>query len=208
MSAPRRVILFVEGEGDRDAAPILVRKLLDEIAAWSHLYLDDAPFVVGHVAGLTKHNGKEWLRFLNAARKKKNLGAVLLILDGEDEPIRKEEFCTGKFAARLAGWARNVGAGTLFSVACVFARQEYESWVIACAEELAGKRLPDGREGIIAGTKPPENDVEKSPRNAKGWLGRNIPGGYKASTDQELLTRLMLDHLKAPRLREMRSFRR
>src|SRR5260370_24951029 len=183
MSAPRRIILFVEGEGDRDAAPILVKKLLDEIAAWSHVYLDDAPFVVGHVAGLTKDNGKEWLRFLKAAQKKRNLGAILLLLDGEDESIRNEKFCAGKFATRLADWARSVGAGTFFSVACVFARQEFESWVIACAEELAGKPLPDGREGIAAGTKPPESDLEQSPRNAKGWLGKRLPRGYKESVD-------------------------
>jgi hypothetical protein len=208
MSAPRRVILFVEGEGDRDAAPILVKKLFDEIGAWSHLYLDDAPFVVGHVAGLTKDNGKEWLRFLKAAQKKKNLGAVLVLLDGDEESIRNEKFCARKFAVRLADWARSVGAGKMFSVACVFARQEFESWLIACAEELAGKLLPDGREGIVAGTRPPPGDLDQSPRNAKGWLGKNIPRGYKEITDQELMTRLLIDHLESPRLQEMRSFRR
>src|SRR5262249_16233305 len=109
---------------------------------------------------------------------------------------------------RLAEWAKITGAGKLFSVACVFARQEFESWVIACAEELAGKKLPDGRDGIVPGTKTPKNDLEQSPRNAKGCLNKKIPGGYKESTDQELLTRLMVDQLASPRLIEMRSFRR
>src|SRR5687768_16602706 len=113
MKPPQRVVLFVEGEGDRDALPLLVTKLFDDISARNHLFLDGTPWVVGHVAGLTKDNGKEWIRLLNAASRAKNIGAVLLLLDGEDQSIRKESFCAGLFARRMAQSAKSAGAGKL-----------------------------------------------------------------------------------------------
>jgi hypothetical protein len=113
MPAPSRLVLFVEGEGDRQAIPALVKRLLTESDAWSHLFLDDKPFVVGNAADLTKDNGKDWLRLLNAARKRPNLGAVLLIQDGDLGRIRREDFCAARFGARLSDWARATGAGKL-----------------------------------------------------------------------------------------------
>jgi hypothetical protein len=167
MPAPRRLVLFVEGEGDADAVPLLVKQLLTELQAWAHIALDkDKPFVVGSVGDLTKDNGKKWLRLLRAAQKKSNLGAVLLLLDGDILSVRKEAFCAARFAQRLANWSRMVGGGSLFSVACVFARAEFESWIIACAERIAGKRLADGRDGLEAGTRPPDGDLEIAPRGA------------------------------------------
>jgi hypothetical protein len=134
--------------------------------------------VVGNVADLTKDNGKDWLRLLNAARKRPNLGAVLLVQDGDLGRIRREDFCAARFGARLSDWARATGAGKLFSVATVFACQEYESWILACADRLAGQQLPDGRPGLRAGTVAPEGDLEVAPRGAKGWLDQHIEAGY------------------------------
>ncbi len=209
MSSPRRLVLFVEGEGDRDAAPVLVKKLLTEQNAWTYYFLDkDPPFLVGDVAGLTKDDGRKWLRMLNAAKKKRNLGAVLLLLDGDSDSIRKEPFCAAKFAARLAQWSTSVGGGSLYSVACVFARLEFESWIIAGADRLAGQSLPDGRDGLPVGTTSPEGDLEKFPRDAKGWLAKRASGGYKESVDQVLFTQLLVDHLDVVRQRSIRSFRR
>ncbi len=208
MAAPRRLVLFVEGQGDRDAVPILVKRLLTDVGAWSDVFLDPAPFIVGNAADLTANEGREWLRFLNAARKRPNLGAVLSVQDGDLGRIRGEEFCAARFGPRLAHLARNAGAGSVFSLAVVFPCQEYESWVLACAERLAGVKLPDGRPGIRPGTKAPSGDIEETPRDAKGWLNDRIDAGYQPTRDQGLITRLMLDHLAAIREREMRSFRR
>src|SRR5260370_2119272 len=132
MAAPKRVVLFVEGEGDRDAVPVLVKQLLTGIGAWQHLFLDDKPFVVGNVAELTKADGKEWVRYLHAGAKRPTLGAILLIQDGDLGRIRGEEFCAAGFAARFSECAKTAGAGIGFSVATVFACQEYESWTLDC----------------------------------------------------------------------------
>jgi hypothetical protein len=88
----------------------------------------------------------------------------------------------------------------------VFACQEFESWLIAGIESLAGKKLAEGRIEIPANLKPPEGDLELHPRDAKGWLNEHIPAGYKPSTDQEPLTRAT--DLNSIRQRNLRSFRR
>jgi hypothetical protein len=208
MASPKRLVLFVEGEGDRGAVPILVKRLLTELGGWSDLFLDPQPFVVGNVADLTAHEGSEWVRFLGAARSRPKLGAVLLLQDGDLGRIRGEEFCAAAFGSRLAEWARTAGAGTLFSVSTVFACQEYESWMLACADRLAGLQLPDGRPGIRPGTTAPGGDLEHAPRDAKGWMDQHIEAGYKPTRDQGPFTQLLTDHLDAVRARGMRSFQR
>lgn len=208
MTAPRRLVLFVEGEGDRIAVPVLVKRLLTDLEGWSDLFLDPHPFVVGNAAQLTRDGGKDWLRLLQSAQKRPKLGAVLLVQDGDLVRIRGEEFCPVRFARRLGAQARTVGAGTTFSVATVFARQEYESWVLPCVDCLAGVPLPDGRPGIRAGVTAPEGDLEEAPRDAKRWLDSQMDGGYKETRDQEPLTQLMIHHLDVIRSRSLRSFRR
>jgi hypothetical protein len=122
--------------------------------------------------------------------------------------VRKEPFCPVAFATRLAERARAAGAGTVFSLATVFACMEFESWMLACLDRLAGTPFPDGRSGIRPGTPAPEGDLERAPRDAKGWLDDHIDAGYKPTRDQEPLTRLMVNHLDAVRQRGSRSFRR
>jgi hypothetical protein len=85
---------------------------------------------------------------------------------------------------------------------------EYESWIIACTERLAGQPLPDARAGIRIGSTPPTGNLEEAPRDAKKWLGERMEDGYKNTRDQEPLTRLMIHHLDAIRTRPMRSFHR
>jgi hypothetical protein len=201
----RRLILFVEGEGEADAVPTLVRRLLTEQGDWHNLLLDDNPFHVGQVNKLVKHDFREWKRKLGASLKRPSVGGVLLILDGDVEKVGGNEFCAATVARSLASAAMQVGAGKKFSVAVVFARQEYETWLIAGVSSLAGRGLPDGRL-IRSNAEAPEGDLEASPRDAKGWLDNIIEGGYKPTRDQAALTRLV--GLEVIRARKLRSFRR
>ena len=201
----RRLILFVEGEGEADAMPALVKRLLTEQDAWHHLLLDDSPFRVGEVNKLVKQDFREWKRKLGASLKRPNVGGVLLILDGDVGKVGGNEFCAVTVARSLVAAAMQVGAGETFSVAVVFARQEYETWLIAGVSSLAGRGLPDGRL-IDSNAKAPEGDLEASPRDAKGWLDNIVEGGYKPTRDQAALTRLV--DLEVIRARKLRSFRR
>jgi len=208
MAPPSRLVLFVEGDGDRLALPLLVKQLLTDLDGWSDLFLDTQPFVVGNIAELTADNGSHWVRWLNAARRRPRLGAVLLVQDGDLARIRGEEFCATRIAGRLGEWARAAGGGALFSVASVFACMEFESWVLACVDRLAGRPLPDGRPGLRPDAQAPAGDLERAPRDAKGSLSRQIDAGYKPTRDQGPLTQLLIEHLDAVRDRDLRSFRR
>lgn len=67
MPAPKRLTLFVEGQADRLAASVLVKRLLSERDAppWDAIVLDDdPPFVVGNLSGLmTLHKPTNTIQF-------------------------------------------------------------------------------------------------------------------------------------------------
>jgi hypothetical protein len=196
----KRLVLFVEGDGDRKAVPALVKRILTEMDAWNTVRLDPAPFTVGQVTNLVRNDYADWIRWLKAAAAMRSpLGGILLLLDGDIRRVAGEAFCAKRVAAELAKQARQAGAGSLFSVAVVFACQEYESWLIAGIESLAGEYLPDG-------IKPPEGDLEVAPRDAKGWLRHCMESRYRPTVHQKSLTERV--DLQAIRDRPMRSFRR
>jgi Domain of unknown function (DUF4276) len=201
---PKRLVLFVEGEGEAEAAPRLVKRIISEQSGWDAVRLEPQPYRVGHLNRLRKDEFSQWLRFLAASKKGGNLGAVLLLLDG-DTKRKGQKFCAAEEALVLADKAMSAGAGTIFSVAVVFAMQEFESWFIAGFSSLLGKRLPDGRR-FLDSVQVPENDLEVSPRDAKGWLNGAIKDGYKQTRDQADIVDLV--NLQAIRDRKMRSFRR
>jgi hypothetical protein len=207
----KRIVLFVEGPGDERAAPCLVRKLLASKIAQASIDIDKHCFKVGGVQKLVRDHAKEWRRYLLAARKRKGCEGILLLLDGDAKPIRwspedpSREFCAADIARRLAREAAQEGAGIRFSVAVVFARREYESWFICGIDSLRGKPLPGGRSGVRADAEAYDGDTDEHPREAKGWIARQMPHGYKPTTDQEALTRLLdIDQVRV----RSRSFRR
>jgi hypothetical protein len=61
---------------------------------------------------------------------------------------------------------------------------------------------------VRAGTVCPTDNIEALPRNPKDWLSHQMESGYKPSTDQEPLTRLLVQDLSPLRARNLRSFRR
>lgn len=197
----KKIVLFVEGEGEADAAPLLVKKLINEIPeAWQSVTLDLDPFRVGEVNRLLKANSFQ--KKLRAANCRGEVGGVIVLLDG-DVKVEKNKLCAAKLGVEMAQLASEVGAGSTFSVAVVFALQEFESWLIASYESIGGNTLPDGRE-IPMGKKLPD-DVELAPRDAKKWWKECI-GKYKPSLDQAELTKLF--DPDCVRKKKLRSFTR
>jgi len=204
---PRRLVLLVEGEGDVEAAPILLKRLLDEYRAFDIAFPDPAPLRVGGYARIIKQDFAEWRRLLQIAAKRRNLGGCILLLDGDSKrDAAGRPFCAMDAARCLAAEARQVGGGVLFSVAIVFACMEFESWLIAGARSLQGKPFADARKeipGVIQSVPP---DPESAPRDAKGWFRGILRTGYRPARDQGELTQLV--DLNLIRERPMRSFRR
>jgi hypothetical protein len=216
----KRLVLLVEGDGDVEAAPVLVSRLLHEHSAFDAVFLDSHPLRVGDYSKIRRsdkyprireHDFGEWRRLLQYAARRPNVGGCILLLDG-DSPITLEgkPFCARDAARRLAAEAQKVGAGKVFSVAVVFACMEFESWLIAGIDSLLGKPLPDGRKEmpdcLPRDVQTPPNP-DTSPRDAKGWLRRVMATGYKPARDQAALTRLV-DLSVIRRRKEVRSFRR
>jgi len=132
---PKRLVILVEGDGDETAVPALVARMLAEHQSADVLFIDGNVIPTGGAKKLVTPKAitdRNWERWLGVALKRPNLGAVLLLADGDMDLVAKgKPFCPGLCALALSERARTVGAGATFSVASVFARQELESWLIA-----------------------------------------------------------------------------
>lgn len=193
----KRLVLFVEGVGDVAALPCLIGQLLAQLPdeLQGQLFVDNAPMRIGGVHQITANRQADLPRHLGNASKRPQLGAVLLVVDGDADVVEEQHFCAAAIARTLARRATSAGAGTLFSFATVFVRQEYESFLIAAADQLPG---------LKSGVTLP-NSPEESPRDAKGWLRQNLVDGYNPVDRQLELTRLVKDWTP---VRSLRSFRR
>ena len=139
----------------------------------------------------------EWVRYLKlAAATRKNLGGVLAVFDGDSGKLEGQPFSAVTAARTLAERGRAAGAGSLFSLAVVFLRQEYESILIAAADQI-----PD-----IDPQVPRPANPEDAPRDAKGWLADHLQGGYDPKTNQRTLTQAVQNW--QPVRETHRSFRR
>ncbi len=207
MKIMKRLVLFVEGDADVDAVPILVRKILTDLDLWDSVILEKAPFRIGSSYSISGKHKAKWVNHLKSAMKRRDVGGVLVILDGDaDDWEGQKPFCASIAARTLVERAKETGAGTTYSLGLVFACLEYESWLLAVVESLAGKRLSDGRSGVLAGTQRYEGDLESAPRGAKEKFNDLLGRVYKETLDQAELTKLV--DLAEIRERGMRSFTR
>jgi hypothetical protein len=181
----KRLVLLVEGEGDVQAVPSLVGRLLTQLPddLQGQLFLDNAPLKIGGIHQITGKRQGHLARHLGNAAKRPKLGAALLVLDGDADRVEGRLFCAVEVARTLAQRATVAGAGALFSFAAVLLRQEYESLLLAVADQLPGLKP-----GV---TSPPA--PEESPRDAKGWLHENLADGYNPTDRQLELTRAVKD---------------
>jgi hypothetical protein len=208
-----KLVLLGEGHGEASALPILARKLLREKDPESRLlYVDSDIIRTRNPSGFVLWNKErrqpdygKWIRYLQIARRRGDVGAVLAIYDGDAPTFpagSSAEFCAKIAARMLTAAAAEAGAGKMFSLAVVFACIEYESWLVAGAESLAGKCFPDGRLALPADMEYPEGDPEG---HGKRWLETHC-SGYRPTRDQGPLTDLL--DLPTVRAKKLRSFSR
>lgn len=176
---------IVEGQGDVDAVPLLLRRLRDEAQAWG---LEVAK---PHRKPRKQLVKKEFLQIaVQFAGLTPDCAGILILFDADDD-------CPKDLAPVLEGWAQEVAGGKPCVV--VVANREYEAWFLASIEALRGKAgiLPEA-----ASHPDPE-----SHRDAKGELEKRMPHGatYAPTADQAPLT-AHLDLESA--YRRCRSFRK
>lgn len=187
-----KIVPIVEGDGEVQAVPILIGKLLAEMNQQDIGVARTRN--AGGCTNIKKAGGLE--RFVQLAASEPECGAILLLMDADKE-------CPVDLAYDFAARIRT--AGTKYPVVVVIAQCEYEAWFLAILDSLAGRDL-DGRPGLPANTVYADRDVDALV-SVKGWLSKHFVGSrqYKETIDQATMTR----HLKvASASARSRSFRR
>jgi hypothetical protein len=192
----KRLVLLGEGHGETDALPILVRKVLSKTTASKRVPLEKdlirlgASRVFRWNKAASQPDYTEWHKGIRLAARRSNGGGVLAVYDGDLKsfpPGSGTAFCARNAPRSLAAAAVAEGAGKTFSLAVVFACREYETWLVAGAESLRGRRFRDGRLALPATATIPPGEPES---HGKRWLDRNYPN-YRPTLDQGPLTELL-----------------
>jgi len=176
---------IVEGHGDVEAVPVLLRRLRDEAGLFD--------LAVGTPIRRARPQliHRETLsQAIDLARRQADCRSILIVFDGDDD-------CPRELAPRLQDWA--AAASPRIPCAIVMAHREYEAWFLAAVESLRGHR------GIRVDASPPSDP--EALRGAKEALESvMIPGtSYYEKADQPALT-ARFDMAAA--YRRSRSFRR
>lgn len=174
-----KLVVIVEGHGEIQAAPILIRNILHH-----HQYYGPLEILPQRRKGMPGAV-RDFENNFNIALKEAD--AVLLLLDFDC----KECDCVAAASARFYEQAQGMRADMPFKVA--FMVKEFESLFLA-NPEATRKVLSN-----IPADLPFPADPE-SVRDAKGWLSKAMPSGYayKETVDQAKLTAALdLDYLRA-----------
>ncbi|MGD9873677.1 MAG: DUF4276 family protein [Kiritimatiellia bacterium] len=162
---------IVEGGGECEAVPILIRRIALEIDPG---FVPNVlpPLRVPAAKLLKKEELDRSIEF--SARKLQRRGGILILIDCDDG-------CPAHEGPQLLSRAKQVRPDVPITV--VLAKKEYEAWFLAAAESLRNKRnLP----GTLASPPNPEEI-----RGAKEWLSDRMPSGvrYSETSDQAALTK-------------------
>lgn len=162
-----RICPIVEGEGEVESVPILLRRLAAREEVFDLTVVRPIRVKRSKVVKVGELENAVEL----AARNAGEGGAVLVLLDADDDPV-----CT--LGPALAERARRARAK--FPSSVVLAKFEFEAWFIAAIRSLRGHG------GIPASAELP-GDAEAI-RGAKEWINRLMAASYSPSADQPRLT--------------------
>ena len=167
-----RIAVIVEGHGEVEAVPILIRRIAQTIKS------DVVPEVLTPLrvpANRLIKQGELERSVDLAARKIGGNGGIIVLIDCDWEGC-----CPAEDGPRLLERALSVRKD--LPIAVVLAKNEFEAWFLAAAESLQGKR------GLPWDLQPPEDP--QNIRGAKEWLSNKMISGraYAETTDQPALT--------------------
>jgi hypothetical protein len=175
------LVTIVEGQGDVEAVPVLVRRLL----ALRGQYWDLKPIRVKRQKVVKP---EELERAIKLAVLQ-GCASVLVVLDADKD-------CPAELGPGLQARAEAVAPG--LPVAVVLANQEFEAWLLGGIDGLRGRR------GISAEPTPvPDPDAITSP---KGRLEREMGERSYLETDDQAAFAALMDIEAAER--RSRSFRK
>lgn len=163
---PARIIAIVEGDGEVEAVPALIRRYA-ALDRWRR------PIEVLHPlrtpASKLKRPGELERTVTLAARKLAGPGGILVVLDSEDD-------CPALLGPALLARIRAPRADLPSAV--VLAHREFEAWFLGAASSLASRR---GLRPDLASHPAPE-----SVRGCKEWMSEQMePGRIYSPVDDQ-----------------------
>ena len=179
-----KIVPIVEGQGEVDAVPTLIWKLLREMKRYDIQVA--RPKNVNGRDNLTKPDGLE--NYIRLCWRERDCGAILVLMDAD-------KHCPLELAQDFSRRVQAMGAK--YPVVTVIANCEYEAWFLASLETMLerpdGLTYPGGVEARVG---------------VKGWLDQHFfpPGRtYKPTVNQKPMTEQLNIGLAGQR---SRSFRR
>ncbi|MGE5645530.1 MAG: DUF4276 family protein [Acidobacteriota bacterium] len=160
----------VEGHGETESVPCLLRRI-------AQAFDPSLEVVIPRPIRVTKSRllqpGELERKAQMAALNTGNRGGILVVLDSDDD-------CPAQLGPQLLRRVRSARCDLPSAV--VLAQKEFESWFIAAAESLRGKR------GLPTDLESPEQPEQIA--GAKEWLTKRIAHGrvYAPTVDQASLT--------------------
>jgi hypothetical protein len=178
--------LVVEGQGDEQAAPILIRRVA--LTLGFHAAINCKRWRVRKAEFVQPGEVERSIEALT--RQIGRMNPILVLLDADDQ-------CPMNLAADLIARCR-VGHPDV-AISIVIAKKEYEAWFLAAAQSLAGKR------GLAKELEPPADP--ESVQGAKEWLTARMPPdqSYSPTRHQAAYSELM-DLSEARNARSFRKF--
>ncbi|MFZ4437551.1 MAG: DUF4276 family protein [Syntrophales bacterium] len=172
---PLRLAAIVEGHGEVEAVPVLIRRIAAELDP--SLFLQVEPILRTASSQLRKEGELE-RRVEYAARKLGGRGGILILIDCDWSSDACPKFDALPLLERICRVRPDM------PISVVLACQEYEAWFIASAESLRGQR---GLPIDLTSALEPERI-----RGAKEWLSNRMPRTkpYTETTDQAALTQI------------------
>jgi len=164
-----RIACIVEGHGESESVPILIRRI-------ARLVDSQLSVEIPHPIRIAKSKllkaGELERAIALAAIQVEGRGAILVLVDSDDD-------CPAQLAPALLARAR--AARSDLPIAVVLPNKEFESWFLASADSLGG------RKGLPPDLAAPPNPEEV--RGAKEWLSRQFSSGcYAPAVDQASFT--------------------
>lgn len=166
---PNRVKIqpIVEGHGEVEALPVLLRRLLEEASAWS--------VEIGRPIRRPRNKLASELGVMQAvevARRQRACEAILIVFDGDRD-------CPAELGPKVRAWA---AAASHLPCEVVLPHHEYEAWFLAAIESL---RTQDLIRADAASHPDPEQ-----PRGAKEQLKERLAAGrvYSPTRHQAALS--------------------
>jgi hypothetical protein len=120
------LVIIVEGDGEVEAFPILLRRLLGKRGCWD-IIISNPPINTHGIGNITKDNGLE--SFLELALRRPSCDAILILVDADSS-------CSKDFAIDLA--RRAFAYSCHIPTAVVATKYRYENWFLASLETLMG----------------------------------------------------------------------